>query len=93
MLKTNPAIFVVGSQYHIMAPVNVQCVMWVKIADKNYYDEKNGVMCSAKKIHRVIVPREALDNAKEYTVCVQEIKERLAYYTAGEKVTEYKYFF
>lgn len=93
MLKTNPAIFVVGNQYHIMAPVNVQCVMWVKIADKNYYDEKNGVMCSAKKIHRVIVPREALDNAKEYTVCVQEIKERLAYYTEGEKVTEYKYFF
>ena len=93
MLKTNPAVFAVGRNYHIMVPVNSECVMWVRVGDKNYYDEKNGVMCSSKAIHRAVVPREELDNEKEYTVCIQKLKERLAYYTEGEAVVEYKYSF
>ncbi len=93
MLKTNPAVFAVGNQYHIMVPVNCECVMWVRIGNNNYYDEKNGVMCSKKAIHRVLVPMEELDNVMEYTICVQRLKKRLAYYTEGEAVVEYKYSF
>ena len=36
MLKTNPAVFAVGNQYHIMLPVTCECVMWAKVGDKSY---------------------------------------------------------
>ena len=71
MLKTSPAVFAVGNTYQIMVEVQQESLMSVKIADKVYYDESNGIMNSLSPLHSVSVPMEALDNAKAYTICTK----------------------
>ena len=81
MLRTAPAVVAVDDKYHIMAPVTGSSTFWVKIGDKEYYDESNGIMCSRNKIHKVEVPADELDKAKEYTVCIRPIIIRKAYFS------------
>ena len=77
MLKTAPAVFVVGEDYQIMVPVSCETVMWVKVGDKCFYDESNGILCSAKRIHRMVVPCEILD--KEGKVIKFEEGKEISY--------------
>ena len=94
MLLTNPCVFAVGDKYQIFVPVEKESVMWVKIGDKCYYDESNGVLRSLSRVHRITVPMTALDNAKKYTVFNQEIKgARKAYFNKMRKTEEYTYDF
>ena len=67
MLKTTPAVFAVGKYYQIMVPVTEQSLFYVKVGDKTYYDEANGIMRSLELVHRVTVPQEELDAAGGYT--------------------------
>lgn len=93
MLKTAPAVFAVGNDYQIMVQVRKTCLFSVKINDKIYYDESNGIMCSASEIHRVTVPIKELDTAKSYTVIVRPIVKRLPYFTVTSPVQEYTFSF
>ena len=87
MLKYAPAVFAVGNTYQIMAFVDRPSLMWVRVGDKCYYDDTNGILRSGKEIHRVTVPAKELERARGYTVCEREIIERKAYHTlsADEK--------
>ncbi len=93
MLKTAPAVFAVGNEYQIMVEVERESLMYVKVGEKTYYDESNGIMNSRAPIHRVSVPMKALDNAKEYTVFIRPIIERKPYFTETEEPIEYTYKF
>ncbi|MCQ2454969.1 MAG: metallophosphoesterase [Clostridia bacterium] len=93
MIKTAPAVFAVGKNYQIMVPVSKPSLMWVKIGDKCYYDELNGIMRSITTVHRITVPMEVLDSAKSYTVCEKILIERKPYFPTSKPTTEKTYKF
>ena len=88
-----PAVFAVDKYYQIMMPCEKPCLFFVKVGDKCYYDESNGIMRSINEIHRVQVPIKELDELKEYKVCIRPIIERKPYFTETEKVLEKTYKF
>lgn len=81
VLKTAPAVFAVGENYQIIVPVSCETVMWVEVGDKCFYDESNGILCSAKGIHKMLVPARLLDDVGEYTVCYRRVIKRKAYFS------------
>lgn len=81
VLKTSPAVFVVGNEYQIMVPVNVKSRMYVEIGDKKYFDHINGVLRWSGDIHKVSVPQKELDEARKYTVVIDEVELK----TPGEE--------
>lgn len=89
MLKTCPAVFAVGNHYQIMVEVQSESLMSVKIGDKTYYDESNGIMNSLSPIHRITVPMQVLEHAKEYTICIRPIIERKPYFTQTKDPLEF----
>ncbi len=93
IMKTSPAVFAVGNSYHIMVPVECESIMWVKVGDENYYDESNGIMRSKTYIHRMIVPKDKLDSAKEYTVCLRRVIDRKPYFPETEDEENFVYKF
>lgn len=93
MIKTAPAVFAVEKDYQIMVEVEKPSVFRVKVGDEYYYDESNGIMRSQNNLHRCIVPMKALDEAKEYTVCVRPLIERKPYFTTTEPEQEFTFKF
>ncbi len=85
MLKNTPAVFAVGNNYQIMVPVTKPSLFWVEVDGKCFYDEQNGIMRSLCTTHRVSVPMEVLDNAREYTVCERLIIDRKPYFPETEE--------
>lgn len=92
-LTLAPAVFAVNRTYHIMVYSETPAFMWVKIGDKCYYDESNGVFRSDTIVHRMIVPMEELDALGEYTICERILIERKPYFTETADVNEYTYSF
>ncbi len=88
VLKTAPAVFAVGENYQITVLVNCETVMWVRVGDKCFYDESNGVLRSAKRIHKMIVPAEILEKECEYTICYRRVIKRKAYFSLTHSVEE-----
>ena len=88
-----PAVFAVKNDYHIMFYSEKELLVKVKVGDEFYYDESNGVLCSASPVHRVIIPREELDKAREYTVFERPIIERKPYFTQTADETSRSYSF
>ena len=91
--KHDPAVFAVDKYYQIMMPCEKSCFFFVKVGDKFYYDESNGIMCSRNKIHKVYVPASELDEAREYTVCIRPIIRRQAYFSKTRDIIEKRYKF
>ncbi len=83
-----PAVFVVNREYHIMMYPSAPCLMWVKVGDKIYYDEMNGILRSLTTVHKVVVPMEELDQAKSYTLCLRYVLDRKPYFPEIEPVQE-----
>ncbi|MCQ2457064.1 MAG: metallophosphoesterase, partial [Clostridia bacterium] len=94
MLKTTPAVFAVGKNYQIMVPVTEQSLFYVKVGDKTYYDEANGIMRSLELVHRVTVPQAELDAAGGYTAIERRVIERKPYFPLidDEVATEFKFY-
>ena len=63
--------------------------MWVKVGDRCFYDDSNGILRSASTTHKMTLPMELLDEAKAYTVCYRNIIERKPYYSELSDVFEY----
>ena len=87
--ETFPAVYAVGKNYQIMVSVTRPVVMWVRVGDKNFYDDSNGILRSACTTHRMIVPMELLDVAGEYTICFREVYDRKPYFAELSDVMEY----
>lgn len=92
-MKTNPAVFAVHDTYHIMVQPTEESLMWVKVGEKEYYDDCNGVLCSRTRVHRMIVPAKELDEAGGYTICQRKVIERSTYYPKTGEVEESAYVF
>lgn len=86
---TLPTVYAVGKNYQIIVPVTKECVMWVKVGDRCFYDDSNGILRSASTTHKMTLPMELLDEAKAYTVCYRNIIERKPYYSELSDVFEY----
>ena len=93
VLRTEPAVFAVGKNYHIMVQVNVPALMWVEVGGKKYFDESNGVLKSECLVHKVIVPMAELDIVQKYTICYRKMIERKAYYTETEEPVQLEFDF
>lgn len=94
MLKTMPTVFAVGDTYQIMVPVTEHSLMWVKVGEKCYYDESNGVMRSLSLVHRMTVPMQELNDCGKYIICEREIIDRKPYFPKIKEVveTEFEFF-
>lgn len=43
MMKTTPVVFSVHDMYQIMVLTKTPSLMWVRVGEKNYYDDSNGI--------------------------------------------------
>ncbi len=93
ILKTAPAVFVVGETYQIMTLVTKPTVMWVEIGGKSYFDDSNGILRSSTSVHRVIVPQKALNEAGAYTLCYREVIDRKPYFSELAPVVKEEFSF
>lgn len=80
IVKLNPTICVVGNTYQFMIVSEQEAMISVSIGDNVYYSHSNGIKLSSPGVHRISVPMEELDSAKSYTLVVEKMIERLAYY-------------
>ena len=83
-----PTVFATGRSYNIFVPFDDEVIMWVKVKDKVYYDDCNGILRSNTRMHKVELPMDVLDEAKEYTVVYKKMIERLPYYPTSEDARE-----
>ena len=91
--ELTPIVFAVNNEYQIMMYVDEPSLMWVKVGDKTFYDESNGILRSNVTIHRVIVPMDILDKEKEYCVCTRKVIDRKPYFPEFEETQESIYDF
>ncbi len=92
-LKYSPIVFAVGNEYQICVISTVPTILWVDIGGKRYRDEVNGVLRSKVLIRKIPVPRKALDEAGEYTICTKDVIKRRDYYTSLDFLKQYTYKF
>ena len=87
-MLTYPTVFAVGNNYNIFVPFGADVIMWVKIGDKVYYDDCNGILRSNTNMHKVELPMSVLDEACEYTVVYKKMIERKPYFPTSEPERE-----
>jgi predicted phosphodiesterase len=83
-MLTLPTVFAIGDKYNIFVPFSCEVIMWVKVGDKTYYDEYNGILRSNTNMHKVELPMSVLDSEKKYTVCYKKAIERKPYFPKFE---------
>ena len=89
-----PAVFAVGKEYQIMFYQAREAYAWIEVDGAEYNDAVGGNMRSAPGIRRISVPQEALDAAKAYSLCVQElVGGRVPYNTKTGAVTKSEFSF
>ena len=93
MFNVTPAVFAIGKEYQIMFFINRPAYSWITIDGREYSDSVCGNLRSAPGMRCVTVPMSALDGAKKYTVCVQNIESRSSYFTKTRSVIEREYAF
>lgn len=93
MFYYDPTVYLFEDSYQIMVKTKEECILWVKVGDRCFYDHSGGIMRSDVRVHRCTVPQALLDEAKEYTVCYKKMIERSAYFPKMEEVEEVSYAF
>ena len=63
-----PVVYAVEDNYQIVFSTNNDSIAWVEIDGKGYYDTYNGSSKKYSKIHKVEVPMNVLDSAKNYAI-------------------------
>ena len=81
MFDIAPCVFLVGRGYQIFFHTQEKGLAWIEVAGREYLDEKGGLLRSETTVHRACVPCEALDAAREYTVCFRPLAERKYYFS------------
>lgn len=80
-----PTVMAAGKSYFIFVPFDDEVIMWVTVKDKTYYDDCNGIFRSNTRMHKVELPYEVLDEAKEYTVHYIKMIDRRPYCPISEE--------
>ena len=93
IVKLNPTVCVVGNTYQIMIISEQEALLSVRVGDKTYYNHSNGIRISSPGVHSFSVPTEELDIARNYTVVVEKVLERLPYFPKIEPAVEATYDF
>lgn len=93
MLRFHPAIFAVEDGYQITVITDAASFIEIRVADKVFTDDSNGILRSSSTCHKFNIPGNLLDSQGGYTVTETEIIERLAYFTKTGMVSEYSYSF
>ena len=93
MFNITPAVFAIGSEYQIMFYQPRPAYTWIEVGGREYSDSVCGNLRSAPGMRRVTVPMTALDDARGYTLCVQNIAERASYFTKTRPVVRREYAF
>ena len=93
MLKFHPAVFAVGKEYQIIVTTKNKSLVSIKVGDKIYVDDNNGILRSELPTHKISVPQDALNEECMYTVIETKIITRLAYNSKLGNTTEYNYKF
>ncbi len=75
-LRFFPAIFAVKNVYQIFIATSEETVAAIRIGDRTYYDESNGILRSLCYAHKIEVPMDELDAAGEYTVITRKVIDR-----------------
>lgn len=79
-----PSVFAVEDRYAIFIPFSAEVIMRVRVGDRTFYDDCNGVMRSRSNMHRVEIPMSLLDEVGSYTVLYNKMIERSPYYPTSE---------
>lgn len=91
---TPPVVFIADDTYQIVFETDITGIARVKVGDKMFTDNLNGVVRSSDTFHRVNVPCKILDEAGGYTVEFSHIADRKPYHPAsGEFIVESRRFF
>lgn len=75
-ITTGAVVYAVENEYQIVFSSKTNSRAWVEIDGKRYFDNYNGSNKSYSKIHKVRIPMNILDEAKEYTIHSQKITYR-----------------
>lgn len=91
--KILPTVFAVGSNYQIFIPLDIEAIISIRVGDKVYYDDSNGILRSNSLMHRVEIPMSELDKACKYTVICRKMIERKPYFPTSEEPFEVSFVF
>ena len=75
-ISTGAVVYAVEHNYQIVFSSSTDARAWVEIDGERYFDNYNGSNKSYSRIHKVTIPMEILDEAKEYEIHVQKITYR-----------------
>ena len=75
-ISTGAVVYAVENEYQIVFSSRTEARAWVEIDDVRYFDNYAGSNKSYTKIHKVTIPMDILDEAKEYEIHVQKITYR-----------------
>ena len=92
MILNGPIVFVIHNTYQVIFSTKESSFAWIRVGDKNYYDNVNGIL-RLENIHKISIPAKELDQEKAYTVCVRKVIDRKTYYTETANVEEMHYKF
>lgn len=92
-ITTEPVVYAVEDEYQIVFSSATEGRAWVEIDDERYFDDYNGVNRAFTKIHKVHIPMNILNEAKEYEIHVQKITYRGPFggYFSRDISKEYKF--
>ena len=94
-LSYDAAVFMVGKNYNIIFNTEEIGLAWVEIDGVRYYDADNGNIKCYEYIHKIEIPMERLDFAKEYRIGFRRAFERKMYFSTTEDceyTKEYKFY-
>ena len=84
-LRCLPTVFAVEDEYQIFSLFDCAAIVKVRVGDREFYDDSNGVLRSNTMIHRVHLPIELLDRAGEYTLLYRVVVDRKPYFPVLEE--------
>lgn len=86
-------VFVSHGGYQIIFNTRDNGLAWVKVGDKVFTDSDNGNINSQKRVHKVFVDKDTLDNACEYTIKFARCIRRKPYFAESGETFEKTYSF
>lgn len=91
--KYDPVVYAVGNEYQIVFATKAKGMAWVTVDGVKYSDTHAGSRNTERRIHKVVVPMEALDKAKKYTITTKAMILRGPYcaYQGQEISKEYSW--
>ena len=72
-IDVDAVVYVVEDEYQIVFSTSDNSLAWVEVGDNSYYDLYAGSMKSKDLVHKISVPRDVLDEAKEYTIFAEKM--------------------